>query len=75
MAVNYRILVINMYTYRLQSRTTHEVLIGGNGFIGTQIHIPSKFSFTSDCGHFKFIRFKEKDTEIPKFMGDRPPRF
>ena len=28
MAVNYRILVINMYTYRLQSRTTHEVLIG-----------------------------------------------
>ena len=29
MAVNYRILVINMYTYRLQSRTTHEFLIGG----------------------------------------------
>ena len=47
----------------------------GNGFIGTQTHIPSKFSFTSDCGHFKYIRFKKKDIEIPKFLGGRPPRF
>ena len=47
----------------------------GNGFIGTQTDIPSKFSFTSDCGHFKFIRFKKKDTEIPKFMGVVPRGF
>ena len=24
----------------------------GNGFIGTQIHLPPKISFSSDFGHF-----------------------
>ena len=31
----------------------HEVLFGGGGgFIGTQTHLPPKFSFSSDFGHF-----------------------
>ena len=30
----------------------HEVLIGGDGFMGTQAHLPPKFSFSSDFGHF-----------------------
>ena len=30
----------------------HEVLIGGGGgFMGTQTHLPPKFSFSSDFGH------------------------
>ena len=35
----------------------HEVLLGGggeDGFIGTQTNLPSKFSFSSDLGHFIF---------------------
>ena len=30
----------------------HEVLFGGDGFIGTQTNLPPKFSFSSDFGHF-----------------------
>ena len=30
----------------------HEVLFGRDGFIGTQTHLPQKFSFSSDFGHF-----------------------
>ena len=30
----------------------HEILFGGVGFIGTQTHLPPKFSFASDFGHF-----------------------
>ena len=56
------------------------------GFIGTQKHLLTKVSFSSDVGHFilkmlenakKCIRFKEKiPTEIkyPNFCGGRPPR-
>ena len=30
----------------------HEVLFEWDGFIGTESHLPPKFSFLSDFGHF-----------------------
>ena len=51
----------------------HKVLFGGDGFMGTQIHLPPKFSFSSDFGHFilkmlENIKFayvsRKKDSEI-----------
>ena len=30
----------------------HEVLFVGDGFMGTEVHLPPKFSFFSDFGHF-----------------------
>ena len=50
----------------------HEILFGGDGFMGTQTHLPPKFSFSSDFGHFiwkmenakKCIRVKKKDAEM-----------
>ena len=38
---------------KLQGRR-HVVLFGGGGggFMGTEIHLPQKFSFSSDFGHF-----------------------
>ena len=52
----------------------HQVLFGEDGFMGTQTHLPPKFSFSSDFSHFiskmlenaKFgnTYIKKKDTEI-----------
>ena len=57
-------------------------LSGEVGFIGTQTHLPPKFSFYSDFGHLimlkkgNFYTFHEKKyTEISKFLGNCPPRF
>ena len=30
----------------------HQVLFWRDGFIGTQTHVPQKFSFSSDFGHY-----------------------
>ena len=54
------------------------------GFIGTQTHLPPKFSFSSDFGHFifkmsenaKFLYVsRKKILEYPNFCGGRLPRF
>ena len=51
----------------------HEVSLGGgDGFTGTEVHLPQKFSFSSDLGHFilkmledaKFSCVKKKYNEI-----------
>ena len=50
---------------------------GGVGFIGTQTHLPPKFSCSSDFGHFilkmlenakKYV-LRKKDTEISILLG------
>ena len=30
----------------------HEIFVGGDGLMGTQTHLPAKFSFSSDFGNF-----------------------
>ena len=50
----------------------------GVGFIGTKIHLPQKFIFSSDFGHFilkrlekaKNIPFKKQDPEISTFLRE-----
>ena len=55
---------------------------GGDGFIGTQTHLPPKISFSSDFGHFilkmvgnaKYSSVsRKKDAKISSFLGGRPP--
>ena len=57
---------------------------GRGGFIGTQTHIPTKFSFSSDFCHFilKMLKNAKKNTyvsrkksEISLFLGGRPRCF
>ena len=72
-----------IYRHEVQGRQgrRHEVLIGMVGFIGTQTHLPPKFSFSSDFGHFilkmlentKNERFNIKFTEICKFLWESTP--
>ena len=60
-----------------------EIFIGGGvGFIGTQTHVPPKFSFSSDFGHFilkklekKLYASRKKILKYPNFCGGRHPRF
>ena len=56
----------------------------GDGFMGTQTHLPPKFSFSSDFGHFNLKMLKnskfsfvsrKKVPEISSFLGDVPRRF
>ena len=59
----------------------YEILIGGGGgqiYIGTQTHLPPKFSFSSDFGHFIWKMLenaknvyvsRKKDHAISKFPG------
>ena len=55
--------------------------VWGDWFIGTQTHLPPKFSFSSDFDHFilkmvenaKFSGVKNKDTEISSFLGGTSP--
>ena len=35
-------------------RASPRRFVWGNEFIGTQVHLPPKFSFSSDFGHFIF---------------------
>ena len=73
----------NTQLIREQGRL-HEVLIGGggDGFIGTKIHIHQKFSFSSNYDHFilkclkmqNLYTFQEK-IQISKLLECRPPRF
>ena len=61
----------------------HEFFTGRVGVIGTQTHLPPKFSFSSNLGHFvlkmlenaKILYVKKKYTEMSKFLGGRNPRF
>ena len=66
-----------------QFSSRHEVLFGGDGFIGIQTHLPPKLSFSSDFGHFilKMVEnakyssvSRKKDAKISSFLGGgRPP--
>ena len=55
--------------------------VWGDGFIGTQTHLPPKCSFSSDFSYFiwkmvenaKLSCVKKKGTEISSFLGGRPP--
>ena len=45
--------ISNMKADRYLRGRRHELLFGGgDGFMGTQTHLPPKFSFSSDFGHF-----------------------
>ena len=55
--------------------------VWGDGFIGTQTHLPPKFSFSSDFGQFilemvenaKLSCVKKNDAEISYFLGGTSP--
>ena len=63
-----------MYSVQLYSiaGASPRTFIWGDGFIGTQTHIPPKFSFSPDFGHLilkmvenaQFSCVKKKDAEI-----------
>ena len=67
-----------MVCVRLWTRASPRSFVWGDGFIGTQTHLPQKFSFSSDFGHFifensgrckTFICVKKKHAEISSFLG------
>ena len=66
----------------VQTRDVSTKFCWGDGFIGTQTHLPPKFSFSSDFGHFilkmmenaKIVHMGQKKAEISSFLGGTSPQ-
>ena len=65
---------------KLHEGRSHEVLFEGDGIIGSQVHLPPKFSFSPDFGHFIWkmlenAKFSDMSKKILKYhysWGDVP---